>query len=466
MIEFDSKIDKTLPGYRLITVSGRAGSGRTHLITAFGRKNIQFFPYGVYYIDLAGLTTQSELVARVTALILEVPLRNADNPAEVIAETLRGHQALLLFDNCDRLVPAVANLLGTLLARAPHVMAMAVSNDALGIPGEIIRPITSLALPPPDGTGRTIRKATIVFSTYAQAANEKFEFNADSATQVNQICRDLDGVPLALILAASLLSEFTLDQLAHEIRTRLPRAQEGRRTPKEHDHMLRSLTEWHHALLDRAHKKTFRRISIFRGSFSLFYACFITGPDKDLKPVIQKMLDGWVKKGLLTTETGTRVLGRFGKPFIPEQIRYGMQSPVWSYAREALAKYIEHQSIAKVRNVLFGGSLGLTDLPGMTPVKWAKRNQPELENFYASLEHEQMWPQEIGSANPDREPFSNVIKRGLHDFWELMDEGAEQTQQMIRMQDSAILRPKAETSDIWDEMVMASRQAARAHQAD
>ncbi len=189
---------------RLVTLVGSGGIGKTRLAIEFGWQAKNAFPDGVWLIDLAPVADPA-MVVSAAATALGVPLRDAGSPIAVIASALERQNRLLIFDNCEHLVAAAGGLIGALLERVRSLTVLATSQEFLGIPGEQVYRLNSLALPPAEAIDVAGFDAVALFIERAIAADRWFGLGPARAAAVVDICRRLDGVPLALGMAAARL---------------------------------------------------------------------------------------------------------------------------------------------------------------------------------------------------------------------------------------------------------------------
>lgn len=214
----------------LLTLIGIGGSGKTRLARRLAELQLDRFEDGVWWIDLAPLDRAEQLVPAV-AQVLGCPLHGAAAPIEALARALRPRHTLLVLDNCEHLVDAACTMLDALLDAAPGLRVLATSREALGLRGEMIMPVKPLETPPPDATPEQVwsSDAARLFLQAAELACPQLAFGDDMAPTVAAICRQLDGIPLALELAASQLQVVGPEQLLALLQQRLRLALGARR---------------------------------------------------------------------------------------------------------------------------------------------------------------------------------------------------------------------------------------------
>ena len=263
---------------RLVTLTGPGGSGKSRLAQHAGGQALEHFPDGVYWIELAELTApESVLAAVMQALKLEpVPDRSA---VEQIAEFARDRTFLLVLDNFEHVIDAADDVLA-LLRAAPTVKALITSREVLRVPGEHVVQVPPLTIPEPPINWETLSQYESVrlFLHRAREAAGDFAITPDNAAAVAEICVRLDGIPLALELAAAWVRMYAprdiLDQLGGEGRALTSRV----RGIVERQRTLRDTIQWSYDLLDEEDQRVFRFLSVFRGGFFLDAAEAVCGP--------------------------------------------------------------------------------------------------------------------------------------------------------------------------------------------
>jgi predicted ATPase/DNA-binding SARP family transcriptional activator/DNA-binding CsgD family transcriptional regulator len=261
---------RRLAGHRLVTLTGPGGTGKTRLALEVARLQVDDYPDGVWLAEL-GTLTDSMLLPRVIAGVLGVPIEGRGQPVDVLAAELREASLLLVLDNCEHLIGACARLVATLLRACPHVRILATSREALRLPGECSLPVPALPLPVPEAGFAAVsaNDAVRLFSDRVRWHRAEFALTTDNAGDVAAICRRLDGLPLALELAAARTEVLTLPQLAARLDDALGILTGGNRAASTRQQTLRATLDWSHALLSEAEQTLFRRLAVFRGGWTL-----------------------------------------------------------------------------------------------------------------------------------------------------------------------------------------------------
>jgi len=271
--ERDLEEVKSLIGsHRLLTLSGAGGIGKTRLAVQAGADLIDRYPDGVWFADLAPIS-DPQLVASVVAKVVGIAQTEQRRVDEAIPQWLKRKQLLLILDNCEHVIQAAAELAAAVLGAAPLVRIVATSRQALGIGGEVVYRLPSLALPE-TLTGLSAETASAygaiaLFVDRATASDTRFVLSDDNAAIVAEICRRLDGIPLAIELAAARVRVLSISNLAQRLNERFKILTEGSRTALPRQKTLGALIEWSYGLLNPQEQTLFNRIGIFAGGFSL-----------------------------------------------------------------------------------------------------------------------------------------------------------------------------------------------------
>ena len=363
---------------RLVTITGAAGIGKTRLAIEVTRCHLGAGA-GVRFVELAGLTDEA-LLGQEVASRLGVP----EQAGEPLAQTMTAHigeQALLLvIDNCEHLVAACAGLVDTLLRGCPNLRVLATSLLPLRVPGEVVWRLGPLSLPGSglDGSRRPVAEseAERLFQDRARLVQPGFAIEPDNADAVARVCRRLDGIPLAIELAAALMESMS----AQEVLTRLEDhfrvlAGGGRDTVARH-RTLHAAVDWGHQLLDDQERRVFRRLSVFAGGFELT-ACEAVCADGGVEPEeVGGVVLRLVERSLVRPETQRR-----------GPARYRLLEPIRQYAAQRLADRGERPAVAERHAAHFLGLAALArdeergeDQPG-----WLERLETELDNLRVAL---------------------------------------------------------------------------------
>jgi predicted ATPase/DNA-binding SARP family transcriptional activator len=323
-----AEVTAALARSRLLTLTGPGGTGKTRLALAVTEGARAQFPGGVCWVELAPIADPG-LVAQAVAGALAVPEAPGQDPAVTVAGQVADRSMLIVLDNCEHLAAAVAELADRLLAACPALCILTTSRELLGVDGERAWPVPPLSLPGPGAAPPLTELARFdavrFFEQRAQLVLPSFELTDGNAAAVLQVCRRLDGLPLAIELAAARMRVMSADQLAEGLADIFTVLTGGSRTAPARHQALRATLDWSHDLLDADERAAFRRLAVFAGGFTLATA----GPvacGEDIRPErMLELLTRLADKSLLRVEHGPRV-------------RYHLLATVRDYASERLAE--------------------------------------------------------------------------------------------------------------------------------
>ncbi len=319
---------RVLDGTRALTLCGPGGIGKTRLALQVLATVAGDFPDGVWLVELGDLREPQLVVSRVASAIGVVgePGRPL---VDTLADALGPRRMLLALDNCEHLIEACARLCQRLLASSPALRIMATSQEPLRMPGEVVRQVPPLSVPPemaianPAGLPRY--EAIRLFADRAAAARRGFALTERNAPAVSAICRALDGVPLAIELAAARVGALSTEQIAARLGDRFALLGSGDRTAPPRQRTLRATLDWSHALLNAREQALLRRLSVFAG-WSLEMAEQVCADANLPAAEVLDLTSGLVDKSLVVVEP--EVLG---------QARYRLLDTIRGYAAERLA---------------------------------------------------------------------------------------------------------------------------------
>jgi predicted ATPase/DNA-binding SARP family transcriptional activator len=324
-------IGHALARSRLLTLTGPGGSGKTRLALAAARTASASFADGVYWVDLAPIS-DSGIVAQVVASGLGVPDNPGTDAVEAIARHVADHQVLIVLDNCEHVAAAAAYLAEGLLAACPALVLLVTSREVLGVEGERSWPVPPLSLPPaassrPAPIASTLAGSDAVrlFEQRAQLVRPGFRVTDDNAAAVLSICHRLDGLPLAIELAAARMRILSAAQLAERLDDIFTVLVGGTRSAPPRHQTLRATLDWSHDMLEKAERVVFRRLAVFFGGFTLAAAERVAAGGYVGAAQMLELLTRLADKSLLRVEHA------------PAGSRYFLLATIRDYAEERLA---------------------------------------------------------------------------------------------------------------------------------
>ena len=404
------EVDRLLERSRLVTLIGTGGTGKTRLMIEVAGRAASRFDDGVWLAELASLGDAGEIgpeIARALG-VGELPGRPA---LDVVADFLATKDLLLVLDNAEHLIDGVARVAERLLSVAPGLRILTTSREALAVSGEAVVQVPSLSCPvgvphaeragsaPVNLAEAEATEAVQLFAARAGAVLPSFAVTSANVAAVADICRRLDGIPLAIELAAGRVSAMSPEEIASGLGDRFRLLTGGRRTAVPRQQTLHALIDWSWDLLTDDDRRLLRRLSIFVGGWTVPAAARVAG-DPEVVAGTMDTLDGLtrlVDRSLVIVERGATTT------------RYRMLETIRQYAREQLIRSGEAGDVAG-RHLRFFAALAdaaAAELRGPAMVDWLDRLDGEIENLGAALE----WALE---AEPE-----TAVRMGLAllDYW-------------------------------------------------
>lgn len=327
-------IQRLVGEHRLVTLTGIGGSGKTRLALRVGANNLGAFPDGVFFIDLAPITDEV-LVAQTTANACGLSL-DSDSGARAsltnqLIAALTRRKCLLLVDNCEHLLDAVAELVDRLLYEGSRVVVLATSREALGVEGEQVVRVASLGIAE-DPSEAARSEAVQLFVERATAARPGFQLDSRTQPSVVEICRRLDGIPLAIEFAAARIAHLSPQQIAERLEDMFRLLTGGRRRIQRQQTLAATL-DWSHDLLDDSEKVLFRRLAVFSGSAGLDAIEGVCGGDDLPVGSVLDLMASLVAKSLVAIDDSAG------------QARYRLLETVRLYASDKLTAAGEAETV-------------------------------------------------------------------------------------------------------------------------
>lgn len=315
-----------LPRQRFITLVGPGGIGKTTVALRVAEQLIGRYRDGILLLDLAPINKPSMIAAHLASL-LELSLHD-DDPIRGLATFLRDRQMLLVIDNCEHLIDAIALLSESLLRAAPQVHVLATSRESLRAEGEFVQRLESLDCPPPiavlDRAQALTFSALQLFVERAMASHDSFELTDDELPLAIEICQRLDGIPLAIELAAAQVGSLGLNGLLKQLQGSFRLLTQGCPATLGRHQTLRATLDWSYELLSDCERTCLRRLGMFRGSFTLESAAAVIGGEHIDSRAVFGSITQLVAKSLLNVEVGD------------EEVFYRLLDTTRSYALEKL----------------------------------------------------------------------------------------------------------------------------------
>jgi len=396
-------IDELLRLSRMLTLTGPGGSGKSRLALRSAALASGRYADGVWLVELAPIS-RPDLVVPTLALVLSAREEPGRTLLAGITARLRDAEALLIVDNCEHIIDAAADMIATLLRSCPRLRILATSQTRLGVPGEASWPVPPLTVPGADAADpQAAAKAESVrlFCDRAALARPGFSLTADNAAAVGDICRQLDGIPLAIELAAARVSALTPEQLSARLGDRFRLLTGGSRVGLPRHRTLEAAIEWSHDLLSETEQVCFRRMAVFAGGCTIDAAEAVC-PDQALPlDVIFETVTALIDRSLLTTEE------RFGS------MRYGMLESIRQYAHRRLAAAGEATGLRGRHLAWLLDFAGEADLAGPDQAAWLDMLEAELDNFQAGLD----WCLAPGSSPACDPALALRLAGALAPFW-------------------------------------------------
>ena len=435
---------------RLVTLTGTGGIGKTRLSLKTGEQLIHEYTNGIWFVELASLTDPARVPQTVAALFNLVESLN-ESPTEKLIHFLHPKAVLLILDNCEHLLDASAQLADALLRNCPNVKILATSREPLRITGEAQYHVPSLGLPDIQQLLEQLLgyESIQLFEERARLVQDNFSLTLKNASSIAHICSRLDGIPLAIELAAARVNLLSTEQIALHLDESFNLLTGGSRTTLPRHQTLRASIDWSWHLLSEPEQILLRRLSIFAGGWTLDAAESVcTG--YGIQP--QQVLDGMMQLAVKSLVVVNQEEGR--------ERRYRLLEMVRQYAHEKLVESGEKENI-RVQHLKYFLNLSEQiefELKGPRQVEWMARANDERDNLRAAMEY---------AARTDVEAGLYISGR-LRNFWEAFDnnEGARWLAEFLQKPESKnypLARARALCTQAW--LLLWIQQFDEAHSA-
>jgi predicted ATPase/DNA-binding SARP family transcriptional activator len=373
------QLEESLGSSRLVTLVGPGGVGKTRLAIEVAARLRERHPGGAWLIELAGVTDPDGVASAAAGALgatgsTPMDTDTPESPAERIVHHLAGRSLVVVLDNCEHLIGQAASLAHTLVAAAPGLRLIATSREPLGIPGERVIPISGLAP----------AAAAELFADRACAVRPGFASDGDAGDVIDRICRQLDGLPLAVELAAARLRALPLSTLAERLDDRFSLLTRGARTALPRQQTLRAVVDWSYDLLFEDERRLFARLSVFVGGCELKVVEAVCADDEVPRPDVLDVMSRLVDKSLVMGPTAG-------------ETRFTQLQTLWHYGKDRLDESGETDSL-RARHAGYYRQMAEDaheGLRGPTAPAWRERLTAELGNLQAALQ----WHLTTGDAD-------------------------------------------------------------------
>jgi predicted ATPase/DNA-binding SARP family transcriptional activator len=414
-----AEVNRLLASAALLTLAGVGGCGKTRLACQVAADRVERYPDGVWLVELAPLAEPS-LVPQAIAAVLGIRQSGQGSLPDLLVDHLRPKRLLLVLDNCEHLLEACRLLVERVLREAPGVQVLTTSREPLNVPGEQIWRVPTLSLPDP-GTSPPVERLTQyeaveLFVERATARQPAFAVTPANAPAVVELCHRLDGLSLAIELAAAWLTSLSVEQIAARLEDRFRLLTRGSPAVLPRQRTLRAAIDWSYDLLSAAERALLRRLSVFVGGFTLASAEAVCGEDRAFH--VLDLLTSLVEKSLVLVQERETRSGRGGES------RYRLLETIREYAREHLSEAGESTLLRQrhAEHCLAWADGASRAYEGVDEARWLDLLEAEHDNLRGALEH-LLAPSEpsAGSAEtplPAGNPEIAVqLAAGLWRFW-------------------------------------------------
>jgi len=396
------KVKRLIADSRLVTLTGVGGAGKTRLSLRVAASLRRAFHDGAWFVDLAELRDPDmltrefqdvDVLAYLVAVTLGLGKQASGPPLRLLTTQLADRQTLLILDNCEHLLSAVTVLANTLLTNCPGLRILATSREPLAVDGESVFPVPPLATPDPrqqsSAAALVLYEAVALFVARAQMVRSEFRLTDDNRVAVVEICHQLDGLPLAIELAAARIRALAPEQILGRLAHRFALLNRGSRDAPRRQQTLRACVDWSHELCSKPERVLWARLSVFAGGFDLDAVVGVCADD---------VLPGYDMLELVATLVDKSILVRDGGQ--GEHARYRLLDSLRDYGQEKLNEYADDTSLRCRHRDWYQQlvALGRTEWISNRQGYWLDRLTREHANLRAAVEYCLAEPGEAGAA--------------------------------------------------------------------
>ena len=366
---------------RLVTLTGAGGSGKTELALQVAAQLLDGSGDGVWLVELAPVS-EDEAVALAIGAALRIASQPGRSASEALLEVLAPQDVVIVLDNCEHLITACAKVAAAILARCPKAQLLATSREPLGIGGETVYRVPSLSLPEAeahDPAALAAADSVVLFMERAYAQGVQLALDSETGPLVASICRRLDGMPLALELAAARLRSLPLSTLHGMLDQRFRLLTGGSRSALERQQTLRATVDWSYSLLTESERLLFRRLSAFVGELDLEAAVAVCAFDESEEFDVTDGLGSLVDKSLVVPEPDGST------------IRYRLLETIRQFATERMIEHDKHEAATIAARhceyFLTVAEAAAPHLHGPDAAAWFERLDRDQSNVRRAIEH-------------------------------------------------------------------------------
>jgi len=412
---------RLLSSSRLLTLTGAGGVGKTRLALRMAAEVRRTFADGVWFVELAALR-DPDLLAGTLAETLELSQVSA-NPADDLAEYMEDRHLLLVLDNCEQIAEACAVLVSKLLAAAPRLQILATSRHVLGVEGEQARSVPPLSTPPPEAPAGDADQyeAMLLFTDRVRAVLPEFVLDDTNRAQVVELCRRLDGVPLAIELAAVWMRTLSLQQILDRLEDRFRLLAGGKQTAPLRQQALEAAIDWSYDLCSDAERTLWARLSVFSGGFDLDGVEEVCSGDGIERDAVLALIAGLLNKSIITRRIGT-----------PRVAWYDMLTSISEYGAVRLGSGTREYQLRHRDHYRNLAAQWATHIFGPRQADWYLRMRREHGNLRAALDFCLSEPDGGSAALEIAAPiwnfwFTGFPREGYHYLYRALEAAPEQT---------------------------------------